>query len=180
MAKKQKIKQGTAVWINEIGAIDLRIFNVVNFNKEKNTLIISFGNNEEYEIKRHNIRANRCVIYKKGDGKIIVQNPDKLGLINLNEKNIKTLRFNLQNISLQESKSAIYRWTNPKDIVDKLGPIFKLLFICIAVGVIGWAAFKYAGVVLELITRSRLIECSQLFPNSPTPININLTNPLGT
>ena len=178
MSKKNTDK-GTALWIDEIGSIRPRVFSFGKEDKENKTINIGFSKKEIYKIKKSHIRAKRIIIYKKGDGNIITQNPDSLGLIDLNKKNIKTLRFNLQNSALQESKSAIHRWTTPKDIVDKLGPIFKLLFICIAVGVIGWAAFKYAGDVLQIITRSRLLECSTLFPNAPVPIGINNTIPLG-
>lgn len=169
MAKK-KLNQGTAIWIDEVGAINPRVFNVLK--DENNILTISFNKDEIYEINKKNIRAKRVIIYKKSDGNIVVQNPNNLSRMNLSNQGIKTLRFNLQNSALQESKAAIYRWTMRKDIVDKLGPIFKLLFICIAVGVIGWAAFKYAGTVLEMVASSRLIDCSQLFPNAPVPIGI--------
>jgi len=134
-----------------------------------------------FKINRDYIRANRCVIFEKASGEIIIQNPDKVGLMDLNSKGIKTLRFNLQNSALQESKAANYRWAPQKDVIDKLGPIFKLLFICIAVGVIGWAAFKYGGQVLELITRSRLMDCKELLGSIPSPQNImNKSIPVGT
>jgi len=177
---KKKIKKGTCVWINHIGAINLRIFEVVNYDKEKKLLTIKFNDNEIFKINRDYIRANRCVIFEKANGEIIIQNPDKIGLMDLKKQGIKTLRFNLQNSALQESKAANYRWAPQRDMVDKLGPIFKLLFICIAVGVIGWAAFKYGGLVLELITRSRLLECADLIPKGPNPMVTNITNPLGT
>jgi hypothetical protein len=178
--KNNNTNKGTAIWIDEIGAIKPRIFTFGKENKENKTITLIFGKNEAYAIKKSYIRAKRIVMYKKSDGNVIAQNPDQLGQMDLNKKGIKTLRFNLQNSALQESKSAIYRWTMPKDIVDKLGPIFKLLFICIAVGVIGWAAFKYAGLALEIITRSRIMDCSALLPNSPAPIGIiNNTIPIG-
>lgn len=180
MAKKN-IRKGTAIWINEIGAIKNRVFDVKAENKEKGLVLISFGKGEEYTIKKSNIRAKRVVIYKKGDGKIIAQNPDGWGRIDLPKRGIKTLRFNLQNSSLQESRSAIHRWTNPKSTIDKLTPIFKLMFICIVIGVIGWAAFKFGGHVLDIIVRSRIMDCSQLLPKAPTPIGavINNTIPIG-
>jgi hypothetical protein len=178
MAKKID-NRGTAVWINEIGSITLRVFEIVKEDKEKKTIIIKFNKNEIYEIRKNNIRARRVIIYQKSNGKIIAQNPDNISQLNLDEQKIKILRFNLQNSSLQESKAAIHRWAPTQDLVDKLGPIFKLMFICIAVGVIGWAAFKYAGVVLDLVARSRILECSQLFPYSPTPVGVNLSAPVG-
>jgi len=179
MSKKIK-SSGTVLWIDEVGIITLRVFNIIKKDKIKKTVVIALSPTEKYEIKKVFIRANRVIIYKKNDDEIVVQNPDKIGLINLDKKGIKTLRFNLQNSALQESKAAIYRWTLPKDTIDKLGPIFKLLFICIAVGVIGWAAFKYAGTVLELITRSRLLDCSQIMPKIPVPVGLsNMTAPIG-
>jgi hypothetical protein len=158
-----------AIWINEIGAISERGFNVVKEKPETKTVIIDFGKREVYEIKKAYIRAKKIIVYKKSNGEIIIQDPDAIGRINLEEKGIKVLRFNLQNSALQESKSAIYRWTVPADAIDRLTPIFKLLFICIAVAVIGWAAFKFAGSILQIIANSRLLNCAQLFPSSPIP-----------
>lgn len=180
MVKKQ-INNGTAVWINEVGAIKLRVFNVLKEDKEKGKVLISFDNDESYWIQKGNIRAKRTIIYQKKDGKMISQNPDNIGRIDLDAIGIKTLRFNLQNSSLQESRSAIHRWTTPKDAIDKLSPIFKLMFICIAVGVMGWAALKFGGVALDAIMRSRLMDCAQLLPKAPNPIGtiINGTIPIG-
>lgn len=181
MAKKN-LNKGTAIWINEIGSIKPRVFDVVKENKESKTIVISFGNNETYEIGKKNIRAKRVIIYQKGDGKIICQNPDNLGRIDLEGRGIKTLRFNLQNSALQESKAATYRWMPIKTSIDKLAPIFKLMFICIAVGVLGWAALKFGGVALDAIMRSRLMECSQLLPRAPAPVGaiVNSTLPVGS
>ena len=177
---KKDINKGTAIWIDEIGAIRPRVFDVLKDDKEKKELIIGFGNNEVYKISKSNIRAKRTIIYQKANGEIVSQNPDKLSNLDLKKKGIKTLRFNLQNSSLQESRAAIHRWAPTRDIVDKLGPIFKLMFICIAVGVIGWAAFKFGGDVLNTITRSRLLDCSTLIPNAPVPIGVDMTTPVGT
>lgn len=179
--EKQNIKSGIAIWIDEIGSIKDRIFNVKSKDEKKGIVLISFGNGEDYWIKKRNIRAKRVIIYKKADGNIIAQNPDGWGKINLNEQGCKTLRFNLQNSSLQESKAAIHRWTNPKSAIDKLTPIFKLLFICIAIGVIGWAAFKFGGHVLDTVIRSRLIDCAEVLPKAQTPIGaiINNSIPIG-
>lgn len=180
MAKKQ-INNGTAIWINEVGAIKPRVFNVLKEDKEKGNVLISFNKDEVYWVKKRNIRAKRVIIYQKKDGKIISQNPDNLGRIDLDKIGIKTLRFNLQNSSLQESRSAIYRWTTPKDAIDKLSPIFRLMFICIAVGVMGWAALKFGGLALDAIMRSRLMSCAELLPSAPSPIGtiINSTLPVG-
>lgn len=180
MAKK-KGNTGTAIWINEVGAIKLRVFNILQQDKEKRNVLISFNKNESYWIKKRNIRAKRIIIYQKNDGKIISQNPDNLGKINLDELGIKTLRFNLQNSSLQESRSAVHRWTAPRDAIDKLIPIFKLMFICIAVGVMGWAAMKFGGVALDAIMRSRLMDCAELLARAPNPIGtlINGSIPVG-
>ena len=169
---KKILTQGTAIWISEIGLINHRVFNVLK--EENNILTISFDKDEIYEIDKSNVRAKKILVYQKSDGDIVIQNPNKISLIDLNKKKIKTLRFNLQNTSLQESKAAIYRWTTPKDIIDKLGPIFKLLFICIAVGVIGWAAFKYGGQVLDLVTSSRTLDCSQVLPNPQVNVPIGV------
>jgi len=178
--KNKNMKKGTALWIDESGAIRTRIFNVISVDKE--FIVIAFSKEEKYKIKRAYMRGSRVIIYKKSDGKIVVQNPNKISQMDLKAQNIKVLRFNLQNSALQESKAAIHRWTSPKDMVDKLGPIFKLMFICIAVGVIGWAAFNFSTYALEIISRSRLMECSTLFPNAPSPVGYvaNLTSPVGT
>jgi len=180
MAKKT-VKKGTAVWISEIGAIKTRVFDVKEENKEKKTVLIAFSPKESYWIKKQNIRGKRVVIYKKSDGSIVSQNPDGWGRLDLNAQGCKTLRFNLQNSSLQESKSAIHRWTNPKSAIDKLTPIFKLMFICIAVGVIGWAAFKFGGHILDTVVRSRIMDCSELLPKVSNPVGaiINNSMPVG-
>jgi len=177
--KNKNTKKGTALWIDESGTIRTRIFNIHNLDKE--FIIITFDKLEKYKIKKAYLRGSRVVIYKKSDGQIVIQNPNKISNLDLRSQNIKVLRFNLQNSALQESKAANYRWTAPKDMVDKLGPIFKLLFICIAVGVIGWAAFNFSVQVMELVSRSRLMECSTLFPNAPSPVGYvtNLTAPIG-
>jgi len=181
MAKNKFKGKGTAIWITEIGAIKNRVFDIAQTNKEKGTVLISFGPKEKYWIKKGNIRSKRVVIYKKSDGKIISQNPDGWGKIDLPKQGIKTLRFNLQNSSLQESKSAMHRWTNPKSVIDKLTPIFKLMFICIAVGVMGWAALKFGGQALDAIMRSRLMDCGQLLAKAPSPVGaiVNTTAPIG-
>ena len=180
MKKDKNKNNGTAIWINEIGSIRPRVFNIVKENKEKKTVVISFGQKEFYEIPKLNIRAKRVIIYQKSDGSILCQNPDKIGNIDLDAIGIKTLRFNLQNSALQESKAAIWRWTIPQSAVDKLGPIFKLMFICIAIGVLGWAAMKLAGIALSAVASSRLMDCSQLIPKIPDPIGaiINATTPI--
>ena len=178
---KIKARKGTAIWINEIGSIKNRVFEILKQNKEDKTSLISFSKKEQYWIKKRNIRGKRVIIYKKSDGKVVSQNPDSWGRVDLKAMGIKTLRFNLQNSSLQESKSAIYRWTTPKDTIDKLGPIFKLMFICIAVGVMGWSALKFGGLALDTITSSRLLSCDQLLPKITDPIGaiINSTIPIG-
>jgi hypothetical protein len=170
---KKSLAQGTAVWINSIGLIQHRTFSVLK--EENNILTISFSKDEVYEIDKSNVRARKILVYQKSNGEIIIQNPNKISLINLNKKNVKTLRFNLQNTSLQESKAAIYRWTLPKDIVDKLGPIFKLLFICIAVAVIGWAAFKFGGHALDLVTSARTLDCNSLLQTAASDVPIGVT-----
>jgi len=97
------------------------------------------------------------------------------------------LRFNLQNFSLQESKASIHRWTLPKDTIAKLAPLFKLLMICIVIGVIGWAALKFGTYVLDVVMKSRVMDCSQLIPQVQIPIgttnpiiNTSITTPIGT
>ncbi len=170
---KKYLAQGTAIWINEIGLISHRVFNVLK--EENNILTITFSKEEIYEINKAYIRAGKILVYKKSNGEVIVQNPNKISLINLDKKNIKTLRFNLQNTSLQESKAAIYRWTTPKDMVDKLGPIFKLLFICITVAVIGWAAFKFGGHALDLVTSARSLDCNSLLQSAQNIAPVGVT-----
>lgn len=179
--KKQKGKNGTAIWIDEIGAISLRVFNVVEEDKDKKTITISFGKDKIYEINKLNVRSKRILMYEKSDGKVICQNPNMIGRIDLKAQGIKTLRFNLQNSSLQESRSAIHRWTTVKTAIDKLAPLFRLMFICITIGVLGWAALKFGGVALDRIAASRLLECSQLLPRAPAPIAaiVNGSIPLG-
>lgn len=179
MAKKPKVKQGTAVWINHVGAIKKRVFQIKG--KKDNTVLIELSPKEQYWIKKQNIRGNRVVIYKKGDGKISAQNPDGWGRVDLKKKGIKTLRFNLQNFALQERKASNYRWMMPQNLVDKLKPLFLTMFVCIAVGAIGWAMLKFGGAALGAVTKSRLMDCAKVLPNAPKPIAamVNATIPVG-
>jgi len=179
--KKSKDKKGTAICIDETGAMKQRVFNLLKSNKEKKTVIIGFSKKETYEIKKTYIRGNRVMIYKKSDGKVVVQNPDNWGKINLDKQGIKTLRFNLQNQSSQESKGAVYRWTPPQTALDKLTPLFRLMFICITLGVIAWSSLKFGGMALDAITRSRLMDCDALIPKVMDPIGalLNASIPVG-
>jgi hypothetical protein len=176
--KKVEKNNGTAVWIDDVGSIKLRVFNIVSSDEEKT--IIDLGNNERYSIPRRYIRAKRVMIFKTSSGKIIVQNPDNWKNIDLKGLGIKELRFNLQNFSLQEGRSAIHRWTLPKDTISKLSPLFKLLMICIVIGVIGWASLKFGTYVLDVVMKSRLIDCNQIIPKIQIPIGTNMTIPVGS
>lgn len=170
---------GTAVWIDEVGAISTRVFKVIDAS-DKDKVVISFGPNERYKISKRNIRIKRIIIYKLPNGNISCQNPDKWGELDLKAQGIKELRFNLQNFSLQEGKAAIYRWNNPKTMMDKLMPLFRLMFICIVVGVIGWAALKMGTYVLDMVVKSRVMDCRSLIQSIPSPIGaINATVPIG-
>jgi len=178
---KAKYKKGTALWISEIGSIKTRVFDIIKQDLKNKTIDIRFGPKEIYRIKKKFLRAKRVIIYKTSSDKIICQNPDKIGQMDLKAQNVKTLRFNLQNSSLQESKAANNRWTIPQSAIDKLTPVFKLLFICIAIGVLGWATLKFATFFFESIMRSRIMDCATLIPKAPTPIGalINATIPIG-
>lgn len=178
MFKKSKpqVNSGTAIWINEVGAMQTRIFKILEVKDKK--IHISFGKGEKYLIKESHLRAKRIIIYKTSSGKIITQDPEKWKDIGLKDYGIKELRFNLQNFSLQESKAAIHRWTTPKDMMDKLSPLFKLLFICIAISVIGWAILKFGVYVLQVVMDSRLLDCSAIVPKVPVPIDVITTTPI--
>ena len=63
--------------------------------------------------------------------------------------------------------------------IEELSPLFKVLLIAIAVAVIGWAAFKFAAVVLEKALSSRLGDCASIIPKVPLPIGANTTTPFG-
>ena len=171
---------GTALFVNEVGAMNTRIFKQIE-SQEKDKVILDFGNNEKYVVPRKFIRTKRILIYKTSSGKVVCQNPDNWSKIDLNKENIKELRFNLLNFSNQESKAALHRWSMPQSTMDKLMPLFKLLFICIAVGVIGWSAFKFGGVVLDKVVASRLLDCNQLIPHVTNPVGavVNATSPIG-
>jgi len=181
MKSKKISSKGTAIWINETGAIRNRIFNIVKQDQERKKVLITFSPKEAYWVPKLNLRGRRIILYEKSNGEILSQNPDAWGKIDLKAKGIKVLRFNLQNSSLQESKASIYRWTTPKDAIDKLGPIFKLLFICIAIGVMGWAALKFGAITLDAITKSRLMECKDILPKIIDPIGAitNSSIPIG-
>ena len=178
--KKEKfIGDGTCLWVSETGAISYRVFKLIK-SEEKGKVVIDFGFNETYLINSSNIRAKRIIIYKTSTGKIICQNPDKWSDLDLKSKGIKEFRFNLQNFSFQEGKAAVHRWTLPKTTMDKLMPLFKILFICIAVAVTSWAAFKFGTYVLDMVVKARVMDCGTLIANSPVPIGVsNTTVPLG-
>jgi len=161
-------EEGTAICIDEVGAIKIRVFKIIKKIEDKTT--IDFGNNETYTINSKMIRAKRIILYKKSDGKILIQDPNKWKDIDLNKFGIKELRFNLQNIGIQEGKAAIHRWTLPPDTITKLAPLFKLLMICIAVGLIGWSALKFGTYVLDVVMQSRLLDCNAVLPKAPVPI----------
>jgi hypothetical protein len=181
MIKKVEKNNGTCVWIGSVGEIKLRVFNIVKTEEDK--IFIDFGNNETYKVPKKYIRAKRIMMFQLPSGKVIAQNPDNWKNIDLKGYNIKELRFNLQNFSLQEGKSSIHRWTLPKDTISKLSPLFKLLMICIVIGVIGWASLKFGTYVLDVVMKSRLLDCSQLIPQIQVPIgtaiNTSLTTPIG-
>jgi hypothetical protein len=183
---KKKVESGpdgTCVWITPVGSIQLRTFKIIG--KKEDKIKIDFGNNEVYIIKKDNIRAKRVMIYKTEDGSIHVQNPNNWKNIDLKKYKIKELRFNLQNFALQEGKSAIHRWTVPLDRIARLAPLFKLLFICIAIGVMGWGAFKFGVSVLDVVMSSRTLSCSSVLPKAQVPLGVvaevvkNVTVPLG-
>lgn len=179
---KQPIGDGTAVLIDSVGSPQEIVFRVIKeVNKEE--IIIELSNKETFQIKKAHIRAKRIIIYKLSTGKIITQNPNDWAKINLENQGIKELRFNLQNFGLQESKAAQSRWTVPLTKMEKLIPLFKLLFICVAVGVIGWSAFKYGVYLFDKISASSIIDCASLISKTPTPVGgielINKTIPIG-
>lgn len=177
-AQNQGSPKGTCVWVDEVGAIKLRVFDVIK--SEEGKITINFENGEQYIIPKKCVRAKRVLIWNKSDGKIIVQNPDKWKDIDLKKHKIKELRFNLQNFALQESKASIHRWTIPKDTITKLSPLFKLLMICIVIGVIGWSAMKFGSYVLEVVMQSRVADCASVLPKTQIPIGTNLTAPIGS
>lgn len=167
--KKIDSSKGTAVWVDEFGTLSLRVFTIIG--KKEKKVKIDFGNSEVYIINARNIRAKRVIIYKTEEGKIKVQNPNKWKDINLKKYNIKELRFNLQNFGIQEGKASIHRWTLPKDVISKLAPLFKLLVICIVIGVIGWASLKFGTYVLDVVMKSRLLDCGAVLPRQQVPID---------
>lgn len=164
---KNQTESGTALWINEFGTITPRVFKVIGKeDKDKRKyLILDFGNNERIKVRADFIRAKRLIIYKDSNGKVIAQNPNDWRKINLEKKGIKVLRFNLQNMGIQEGRAAIHRWTLPETLIKKLTPLFKLLLICIVVGVIGYVAFKEGSLVLNNINSARLMNCNNVIPN---------------
>lgn len=176
--KKQETNKGTAIWINEFGAIKKRVFEIVKEFPEEKKVIISFGNNEVYKIKKRNIRIKRVLLYKTASGDVKCQDPDKWGDVNLTGKGIKALSFNSRNSSLQEAKASNRRWILPRDTVDKLIPVFRLMFICIAIGVIGWACLKLGIFALERIASARLQDCAAIIPKPPVPLGVNASAPI--
>lgn len=172
---------GTCIWVSDVGGIRIRVFKIVA--RHEGQVKIDFGNDETYKIAQKNIRANRVLIYKLPNGKVVVQDPDKWKKIDLKGYDIKELRFNLQNFALQEGKSSIHRWTVPPDRVTKLSPLLKLLMICIAIGVLGWSALKFSTYVLDVVMSSRVLDCAAVVPKAFSQIPIgaiqNATAPLG-
>lgn len=169
MAKKPAFEEGTCIWINETGGIRPRVFRIIEDVDDK--VIIDFGNGEAYKVRRRNIRAKRLVIWQTKN-EIKVQDPDRWKDMALKKYDIKELRFNLQNFAIQEGRASIHRWTLPLDKITKLSPLFKLLMICLVVGVIGWAAMKFGTYALDLVMKSRIIDCNSIIPRPPVPIGV--------
>jgi hypothetical protein len=176
--KQVPLGDGTCLWVNDVGGMEERVFKIISQPSDKE-VIIGFSPQESYRIQKRHIRAKRVIMFKTSKGQVISQNPDNWANINLESEGIKILRFNLQNFGLQESKAAQHRWTVPLSKMDKLMPLFKLLFICIAVGIIGWSAFKFSTFLFSKVTASGLMDCAQLVPQLPFPIGVNQTIPLG-
>jgi hypothetical protein len=172
---KQPKKQGIAIWVDDVGGISTRVFEVLK--QEKGKVTIGFGKGENYVIKKDNIRARKCLIWKKADGEIMVQNPNNWKKIDLKKHKIKELRFNLQNFSIQEGRASIHRWTMPPNKIMQLAPLFKLLMVCIAIGVMGWAALKFTTYVLDTVMHARLLDCATVLPKAQIPIGA-ITNPI--
>lgn len=175
-SNKQPLGDGTCIFINEVGAPQERVFRILS--EKDDSVVIGFSSTEQYEIKKSNIRAKRFLMFKTPT-KVIVQNPNDWSKIDLEKQGIKVLRFNLQNFGLQESKAAQHRWTVPLTKMQQLIPLFKLLFICIAVGVIGWSGFKFGVYLFDKISASNLIDCATLIPKVPSPIGTAITSPIG-
>ena len=185
MFKKKKNKEdlGTAIFIDNVGAIKTKVFEIKEILPDEK-IRIKFDNKEEYIIDKKKIRSKRCLIYKTSKGEIFVQDPDKWRDVDLKGRGIKELRFNLQNFDIQEGKSAIHRWTLPEGMLKKFSPIIKLLMICIVIGVLGWVAFKFAEIIFSHVSASRIIDCRSIIPSIPNPLGINQSGqgviPLGT
>lgn len=176
--KNKIIGEGTALCVNEFGATTVRVFKIIKVEGKFTT--IEFPEKDQYTIPSKNIRIKRTIIWKTTNGKVISQSPDSWGEVNLEEQGIKTLRFNLQNFSLEEKRAALHRWTIPPKMSDKLISLLKMLFICVAVGAIGWAAFKAIIYVIGVLTSSRIIDCAQIISKFPIPIGAsNITAPIG-
>jgi hypothetical protein len=176
--KQAPLGDGTALWVNDVGGMEERVFKIISQPSDKE-IIIGFSPTESYKIQKRHIRAKRVIIFKTSKGQVISQNPDNWANVDLEGQGIKILRFNLQNFGLQESKAAQHRWTVPLSKMDKLMPLFKLLFICIAVGLIGWSAFKFSTFLFSQVTASSVMDCARLISQLPTPIGVNSTIPLG-
>jgi hypothetical protein len=177
--KVQSLGDGTAIWIDAVGAPSERVFKIIK-EIDREYIVIGFSPKEEYQIKKAHIRAKRLIMYKLSSGKVVTQNPDDWSKVDLEKQGIKELRFNLQNFGLQESKAAQHRWVVPLSKMEKLIPLFKLMFICIAVGVIGWSAFKFMTFLFTKISASALIDCATIIPRAPIPIGaMNITTPIG-
>ncbi len=176
-----KLEEGTAVWIYETGGIKLRVFSIVG--RKEGKALLDFGNQEQIVVKEKFIRVRRIVIFQTSSGKIIAQDPDKWRNVDLKKHDIKVLRFNLQNMGIQEGRSAIHRWTPPQDRLAKLSPLIKLLLICIVIGVIGWASLKFGTYVLDVVMKARLLPCSEILPRlteAPLGAIVNATaGPVG-
>ena len=167
---------GTVLWILDSGAPLIKTFRRINNNDGTSSL--KFNDGSILKVKSKYIRENKIIIYKTNKGKKICHDPNWWGKMDLKVQNIKELRFNLQNFGLQESKSANHRWLLPLKTLDKLIPLFKLMFICIAIGVIGWSAFKMGTYFLDKVISSRLTDCASIIKHFSTPIGVNITAPI--
>jgi hypothetical protein len=169
--KSTTIEGVNVIWIDNFGFIRIRKAAITEKTKEAISIKM-LDNNKNYTFSTSKIRKGVVTILENSEGAIKVVNPEDLRKIDLKSKNISEYRFNLQNLRIQESKSAMNRWVVPKSDMEKLLPLFKILFIGIAVGIIGWAVFKYGSVMFNQIISTTYTQCNTLLPKALQTIQL--------
>lgn len=170
--KKQKLQYTIkAIILTETG--EIHFDKIAIKSKNKNVISIKIQKSgKELNIYENFIRKNK-VLLSSVKGNIKPIDPVVWNTIDLKKQKIDIVNYNLQNFRAQESRSALYRWAVGQDLIQKLTPWFKLLVVCLVVGVIGWFALKIGFEIFTRAIAPRLADCASILPTAPTPPGVS-------